>query len=316
MKKTLLITLALLLSISLSGCVNADNKAQLNEEGREKQDIQQETSQQEDKFDEKAAAALAEDFGSKLQLVSLQAPKDILEKSMKENYGGLVSEALLAKWAEDPLNAPGRLTSSPWPDRVEIRTVTKLPENAYEIKGEIIEITSTEMAGSGAAAKRPVTLIIKKIGGSWLIDEVTLGAYEGDSRLTYENTEYGFQFSLPETWKDYKIIAEKWEGLSSEDKESGKAVENGPKISIRHPRWTEENPRQDIPIMIFTHEQWDSLQQGKFHIGAAPVGSKELARNNKYIFALPARYNYAFPEGFEEVEELINSGALKALEGF
>jgi hypothetical protein len=64
--------------------------------------------------------------------------------------------------------------------------------------------------------------------------------------------------------------------------------------------------------MIFTMAQWEALQSEKFHIGAAPMGPKELGRNSKYVFALPARYNYAFPEGFEEVDAILESGALKA----
>ncbi|HYE83435.1 MAG TPA: hypothetical protein VEG39_14860 [Clostridia bacterium] len=314
MRKTLLIVLVLLLSASLFGCVSAENQAQLNEEGQRKEDLQQEEQQQEDKFDEEAAAALVGDFGSKLQLVSLQAPKDIVEKSMLENYGDFVSEELLAKWISDPLNAPGRLTSSPWPDRIEIQTVVKLPENTYEVKGEIIEITSVEKASGGIAAKRPIILLIKKIGNRWLIDDVTLGAYDENSPLTYTNTQYGFDFTLPESWKDYKIITEKWEGFSAGEQGGSKPSEAGPLISIRHPRWTAESPRQDIPIMVFTLAQWDSLQKGKFHIGAAPVGPKELARNTEYVFALPARYNYAFPAGFEEVEEILNSNALKPVD--
>jgi len=63
--------------------------------------------------------------------------------------------------------------------------------------------------------------------------------------------------------------------------------------------------------MVFTLEQWDALQQGKFHIGAAPIGPTELGRNSKYVFALPARYNFAFPKGFEVVEEIINTNPLK-----
>jgi hypothetical protein len=85
-------------------------------------------------------------------------------------------------------------------------------------------------------------------------------------------------------------------------------------ISIRHPEWTAENPRQDIPIMIFTTAQWNSLQQGKFHIGAAPIGPSELGRNAKYVFALPARYNYAFPTGYEEVESILKSDPLQPIE--
>jgi len=62
--------------------------------------------------------------------------------------------------------------------------------------------------------------------------------------------------------------------------------------------------------MVFTLPQWSSLQQEKFHIGAAPVGPKELGRNNRYVFALPARYNFTFPPGFEEVENILESNPL------
>ncbi|HYF83618.1 MAG TPA: hypothetical protein VEB00_11400 [Clostridia bacterium] len=173
MKKILLIALVLLLSVSLFGCTSRVNGAQPKEEGQNKAE-----PQQTDKSDEEAAASLVEGFGSKLQLVSLLAPKDIVEKSMKENYGNFVSEALIAKWISDPLNAPGRLTSSPWPDRIEVLSIVKLSEDTYEVKGKIIEVTSTEKESGGIAAKRPITLMIKKFNNNWLIDDVTLGAYE------------------------------------------------------------------------------------------------------------------------------------------
>jgi len=62
----------------------------------------------------------------------------------------------------------------------------------------------------------------------------------------------------------------------------------GPRLSIRHPQWTQAQPRQDIPILLFTLDQWNSLQKEEFSIGAAPMGPKELGRNSKYVFALPA----------------------------
>jgi hypothetical protein len=173
MKKTLMLVLILLLSISLFGCVSGANETQQDKEVQNK-----EAARQENKADEKAVADLVRSFGSKLQTVSLLAPKDILEKSMQENYGDYVSEALLAKWKGDPQKAPGRLTSSPWPDRIEITSIAKVSEGAYEVKGEIIEITSKEKESGGVAAKRPITLSVKKISNSWLIDDVTLGDYE------------------------------------------------------------------------------------------------------------------------------------------
>lgn len=133
--------------------------------------------------------------------------------------------------------------------------------------------------------------------------------------IVYTNTQYGFQFSLPESWKNYSIVNSKWEGLAMDEKSaSEKVVEIGPLISIRDPLWTAQTPRQDIPIMVFTLSQWYSLQQGAFHIGAAPMGPSELGRNDKYVLALPARYNFAFPPGYEEVEKILNSKPLKALE--
>lgn len=128
--------------------------------------------------------------------------------------------------------------------------------------------------------------------------------------ILYNNTEYGYAFLLPKRWKGYQIVSNSWEGTTIRN-QTNETVESGPILSIRHPEWTEENPRQDIPIMIFSLDQWKLLQQGKFHIGAAPVEPRKLGENNKYVFALPARYNFAFPEGYEEVEEILENYALQ-----
>ena len=263
--------------------------------------------------DTKTVTNLVKSFGSKLQNFSLLASKDVIEKEMKKNYGVLVTPKLLSKWIVDPLSAPGRLTSSPWPDRIEVKTVNEISSNEYEVKGEIIEITSVEKVNGGYAAKRPVTLKVKKADNQWLINEVSLGAYERLNLLEYKNTRYGFNFSLPISWKNYKIIVAQWEGLSIGDAQGDKIVETGPTILIRHPLWTKEKPRQDIPIMVFTLSQWNKLQKDEFHIGAAPIGPSELTRNNQYVFALPARYNFAYPAGYEEVENILKNKPIKAL---
>jgi len=132
-----------------------------------------------------------------------------------------------------------------------------------------------------------------------------------DGTIEYKNTEYGFSFALPESWKGYQIVDERWEGLAIGGRQGGEVVETGPLVSIRHPQWTSRNQRQDIPIMVFTLTQWDALQREEFHIGAAPVGPKELGRNSEYVFALPARYNFAFPTGYEEVEEILAGDPLQ-----
>lgn len=142
-------------------------------------------------------------------------------------------------------------------------------------------------------------------------DKDPINQNKTDDKLTetilYENTEYGFTFTLPKSWDDYQIVSDSWEGISTNQQQ----IENGPILLIRHPEWTEEKPRQDIPIMIFTHEQWSSLEKGEFHIGAAPIGPTMLGQNNEYVFALPARYNFAFLEGYEEVENILENHPLQ-----
>lgn len=126
------------------------------------------------------------------------------------------------------------------------------------------------------------------------------------SANVYKNNYYGFSVSLPDSWEDYSIITDEWEGYSIDSGGQGQVLtESGPMISIRYPDWDYKSPRQDIPIMVFTLKQWDDLTADKFHIGAAPIGPSELGRNSRYVFALPARYNFSFLTGFEEVEQII-----------
>jgi len=142
-------------------------------------------------------------------------------------------------------------------------------------------------------------------------DGVITPAPTVSTQIEYKNTTYGFTFALPETWKGHTVIDDTWTGDNWNVEPVQK--ESGPKISIRHPLWTVETPRQDIPILVFTPAQWDLIVREKMGIGAAPVGPSELGRNASYIFALPARYNFAFPAGFEEVSEILQGKPLQGL---
>jgi hypothetical protein len=133
------------------------------------------------------------------------------------------------------------------------------------------------------------------------------------AQVEYSDPEFGFSFLLPSTWEGFSIRTSDWEGSKSAE-EGDVVVEQGPLICIVHPASTAQRPRQEIPVMVFTIEQWDSLQQDEWHIGAAPIGPLELGRNGHYVFALPARYNYGFPEGWEEVEQILQSCPLVAFE--
>nr|MBO2494377.1 hypothetical protein [Clostridia bacterium] len=127
--------------------------------------------------DELEVKLLLDAFGKNLQKVFLLAPEDVVAASIEENYGDYVTPELLQKWQADPQSAPGRLVSSPWPDRIDILSIEMLDENQYLVYGEIIEVTSVELEKGGAAAKWPVTITVRKVDGRWLISDVTLGEY-------------------------------------------------------------------------------------------------------------------------------------------
>lgn len=124
-------------------------------------------------------------------------------------------------------------------------------------------------------------------------------------KIQYEDIRYGLTLSLPSTWRGYTVLNENWTGNIIDSPTNEKII--GPEIIIRHPLWTAESPRQDIPIMILTQKEWSLIWDNKLAIGAAPIGPSKLYSNDNYVFAIPARYNYAFPTGFEEVDQIIES---------
>jgi hypothetical protein len=124
--------------------------------------------------------------------------------------------------------------------------------------------------------------------------------------IEYTNRESGFRFTLPESWRGYRILWSDWSGPVLANNGHEEHSLQGPKLVIRHPKWTEENPREDMPIMIFTIPQWN---QGPI-VSAAPFGPSEIGRNCKYVFAVPPRWDYDFSEGYEEAEKLLGSSSL------
>lgn len=127
---------------------------------------------------------------------------------------------------------------------------------------------------------------------------------------SYRNQRYGFQIRLPSGWQGFEVLMEAWQGTDI----SGHGQQAGPLVVIRDPRWTEQEPRQDIPIMVFTRDQWAALERAEYAVSAAPMPPSELGSNSRYVFALPARYNYAFPPGWEEVDKLMASKPLSTFE--
>jgi hypothetical protein len=112
---------------------------------------------------------------------------------------------------------------------------------------------------------------------------------------TYRNDKYGFNLTLFDDWQGYSVTESQ--------------IEYGWKIIIRHPAWTEANPYEDIPILVYPIEQWRIWETTNFegYPTAAPIGPTERGRNINYVFATAPRYNYDFSIGWEDVEEIIKT---------
>jgi len=132
--------------------------------------------------------------------------------------------------------------------------------------------------------------------------------------VEHRNNQYGFCLRLPQDWEGYSVLLDEWHGTGQTPEGGYAEVARGPLITIRHPKWAPPNSRQDIPIMVFTLAQWRSVSfpLREFWVSNTPVPPSELGHNRKYVFALDPRYNYALPEGWEEVDRIVRSRSLHA----
>jgi hypothetical protein len=110
------------------------------------------------------------------------------------------------------------------------------------------------------------------------------------SALEYRNEQYGFGMTLPSAWSGYSVVEGAWQGRTHDEQGETTGTYAGPEIILRNPQWAEAAPWQDIPVMVFTHEEWALVDQQKLGVSAAPISPSELGENAKFVFALPPRW--------------------------
>lgn len=108
-----------------------------------------------------------ERFGKELRHVRLDI-SDVTDR-LRMVYSEYVSPELLASWIRDPSQAPGQVASSPWPDRIEIDSVSQSPSQTYEVTGRIIELTSWELTHGGVANEIPIRITVERRQGQFRI---------------------------------------------------------------------------------------------------------------------------------------------------
>ncbi len=121
----------------------------------------------------------------------------------------------------------------------------------------------------------------------------------------YQNDEYGFRLTFPETWQGYTVQNQTWEGRLVD---TGEIKYSGPEILFKNPQTTAQQNYQDIPIMIFTKEQWQLVLEETLAVSAAPVGPAKVGENAKYVFATPPRW-YGFTDaiGWQEAIDIVKT---------
>jgi hypothetical protein len=128
-----------------------------------------------------------------------------------------------------------------------------------------------------------------------------------DAWKNYINKEYGFGITFPDSWKGYAVATGSWSGWKNA--ENGTVGDyTGIELIFKNPQTTSHQSWQDIPIMVFTPEVWQLIQQEKVGVSAAPIPPEEVGENSKYIFATPPRW-YGFTDaiGFQEAVEIVKT---------
>jgi hypothetical protein len=108
--------------------------------------------------------------------------------------------------------------------------------------------------------------------------------------VEYRNEQYGFGMTFPSDWKGYSVVAGTWQGRTQDEQGETTGTYAGPEFLLRHPQWTADAPWQDLPVMVFTHEEWALVEQEHLAVSAAPIGPGKLGENAQFVFALPPRW--------------------------
>lgn len=110
--------------------------------------------------DDRSIREVIESFGERMQTVSLLAPAEVREDEIRTAYAALVTPALLREWLASPERAPGRVTSSPWPARVDILGIAAAPDGSCAVEGEVVYLTSADRAPGNATSRERVSLTV------------------------------------------------------------------------------------------------------------------------------------------------------------
>jgi hypothetical protein len=137
--------------------------------------------------------------------------------------------------------------------------------------------------------------------------EFTVCPEQNNNWKTYKNEEYGFEINFPDSWKGYLVETSFWQGRRVDGSEETETY-NGVLLIIKNPQTTQEQKWQDIPIMVFTPNIWQLIQEGEVSVSAAPIPPAKIGENAKYVFATPPRwYGFTDDVGYQEAVDIVKT---------
>jgi hypothetical protein len=139
------------------------------------------------------------------------------------------------------------------------------------LRGQVVRLRQLEQENTELKAQR------QRRGGT-------------DSAVECRNEQYGFTMTFPSDWSGYLVVVGTWQGQTHDEQGETTGTYTGPEIILRHPQWTAAAPWQDIPVLVFTHDEWVLAEQQKLGVSAAPTSPSKLGENAKFVFALPPRW--------------------------
>lgn len=108
------------------------------------------------------------------------------------------------------------------------------------------------------------------------------------SATIYHNDSYGLTFHLPSDWTGYGVLRDRWQANEHDDILNRDVLAGtGPILILRHPKWRLGHRRQDIPILVFTTEQWKAAVPERIYAGGV---IHELCRNKHYVCGIYSRF--------------------------
>ena len=92
--------------------------------------------------------------------------------AVDSNLKRLMTDRLYNEFTTYADVVPGKPMSGPYPESIKIDSVQKLDDMSYAAKGDILLATGNQIL-RGNAGEKPITLTVKKVNGTWLVDDVT-----------------------------------------------------------------------------------------------------------------------------------------------